>query len=67
MARTYDVYGVGHALVDIQYRVQPDFLATNQVEKGVMTLVDEDRQAHLAKAITDTPSPRPPAVQPPIP
>ena len=55
MTRTYDVYGVGHALVDIQYRVQPDFLATNQVEKGVMTLVDEDRQAHLAKAITDTP------------
>ena len=55
MTRTYDVYGVGHALVDIQYQVQPEFLAANQVEKGVMTLVDEKRQTDLATAISADP------------
>lgn len=55
MTRKYDVYGVGHALVDIQYRVQPQFLAANQVDKGVMTLVDENRQADLSAAIADDP------------
>ena len=34
MARTYDVYGVGHALVDIQYQVAPEFLAEHQSRKG---------------------------------
>ena len=55
MARTYDVYGVGHALVDIQYRVHPEFLSKNQIDKGVMTLVDEDQQNTLIEAITDEP------------
>ena len=51
MARTYDVYGVGHALVDIQYQVAPEFLAEHQIEKGVMTLVDEARQRTLTAAV----------------
>ena len=55
MARTYDVYGVGHALVDIQYQVAPEFLAEHQVEKGVMTLVDEARQHHLTAAVGGEP------------
>ena len=55
MARTYDVYGVGHALVDIQYRVVPEFLAEHQIAKGVMTLVDEARQRNLAAAVSGEP------------
>ena len=55
MARTYDVYGVGHALVDIQYQVAPEFLAEHQVEKGVMTLVDEARQRNLTAAVGGEP------------
>lgn len=51
MTRTYDVYGVGHALVDIQYQVAPEFLAEYQIEKGVMTLVDEARQRTLTAAV----------------
>lgn len=47
----YDVYGIGNALVDIVTEVDYDFFAKNQVEKGVMTLVDEKRQHHLVKAI----------------
>lgn len=47
----YDVYGIGNAIVDIITEVDHDFFAKNEVEKGVMTLVDEKRQLHLMKAI----------------
>ncbi len=40
----YDVYGIGHALVDTQYSVNADALAALGVEKGVMTLVDGARR-----------------------
>jgi sugar/nucleoside kinase (ribokinase family) len=47
----YDVYGIGNALVDIVTEVDQDFFEVNEVEKGLMTLVDEKRQLHLMKAI----------------
>ena len=47
----YDVYGIGNAIVDIVTKVEHDFFEKNEVEKGVMTLVDEKRQIHLMKAI----------------
>ncbi len=43
----YDVYGVGNALVDMEFEVTPDFLQEMNVQKGLMTLVDEDRQKEL--------------------
>ena len=49
--KKYDVYGVGNAIVDIITEVENDFFEKNQVEKGVMTLVDEKRQQHLMNAI----------------
>lgn len=47
----YHVSGVGNALVDIVTEVDAEFFTSHQVEKGVMTLVDEDRQHLLMKAI----------------
>jgi len=47
----YDVYGIGNAIVDIVTEVDLDFFTKNNVEKGVMTLVDDKRQAELMKAI----------------
>jgi len=47
----YDVYCIGNAIVDIVTEVEYDFFTKNEVEKGVMTLVDEQRQLHLMKAI----------------
>lgn len=47
----YDVYCIGNAIVDIVTEVEYDFFTKNEVEKGVMTLVDEKRQQHLMKAI----------------
>ena len=45
--KKYDVYGMGNALVDMEFEVSDAFLQTMGVEKGFMTLVDEDRQFEL--------------------
>lgn len=47
----YNVYGIGNAIVDIVTEVEHDFFTKNNVEKGVMTLVDEKRQVELMKVI----------------
>lgn len=47
----YDVFGIGNAIVDIVTEVDDDFFIKNEVEKGVMTLVDEKRQLHLMSVI----------------
>lgn len=47
----YDVYGIGNAIVDIVTEVDHNFFEKNNIEKGVMTLVDEKRQHQLIKAI----------------
>lgn len=41
----FDVFGVGNALVDIQARVDEPFLSELNVDKGIMTLVEDDQQA----------------------
>lgn len=51
MAKKYDVYGIGNAIVDIVTEVDLDFFSKNEIEKGVMTLVDEKRQHQIMKAI----------------
>lgn len=43
----YDIYAIGAALVDTEVEVTDSFLAENSVDKGVMTLVDQQRQAEL--------------------
>lgn len=47
----YDVFGVGNALVDIQARVEETLLSQLQIDKGVMTLVDNERQAQVLGAV----------------
>lgn len=51
MSRTFDVYGVGHALVDIQYSIAPERLGQLGIRKGVMTLIDEAQQEALLQAL----------------
>ena len=48
----YQIYGIGAALVDTEVVVSDEFLEQNQIEKGVMTLVDEPRQAELLNAFS---------------
>jgi sugar/nucleoside kinase (ribokinase family) len=40
----YNVYGLGNALLDIECEVEPETLQHLSLEKGVMTLLDEDTQ-----------------------
>ncbi|EQC49827.1 adenosine kinase [Bacteriovorax sp. DB6_IX] len=47
MTQKYHVYGIGNALVDMEFEVSTDFLNENSVEKGLMTLVEEERQDEL--------------------
>lgn len=49
--KKYDVFGIGNAIVDIVTEVEFDFFEKNNIEKGVMTLVDEKRQLELMKVI----------------
>ena len=49
--KKYDVTGIGNALVDIEFKVTDQFFQENGVEKGLMTLVDEERQNHLMRVI----------------
>ena len=49
--KKYDVTGIGNALVDIEFKVTDQFFKDNEVEKGLMTLVDEERQNALMEVI----------------
>lgn len=51
MSKKYDVYGIGNALVDLEFKVSDKFLYDHKVQKGLMTLVDEDTQFRLIGAI----------------
>jgi len=55
--KKYDVYGIGAAIVDIEVVVSNQFLSENKVEKGIMTLVDEERQHQLINALTSQKTP----------
>jgi sugar/nucleoside kinase (ribokinase family) len=50
--KKYQSYGTGAALVDTEVVVSDEFLKLNAIEKGVMTLVDEPRQAELLNALS---------------
>ncbi|MCB1707401.1 MAG: adenosine kinase, partial [Halioglobus sp.] len=45
--KKYVAYGIGAALVDTEIKVQDRDLVQMNVDKGIMTLVDEARQAQL--------------------
>ncbi len=48
-----DVYGIGHALVDLQYSISDSFLDGHGIAKGVMTLLSEDEQDTFCRALAD--------------
>ncbi len=52
--KKYDVYAIGNALVDIEYHANPHRLVELGIEKGVMTLIDEQRQNSLIAQLGDS-------------
>ncbi|MDB3887372.1 adenosine kinase [bacterium] len=51
MSKKFNVYGIGNALVDVVTEVSDQFLADYSIEKGLMTLVDEESQTRISNAI----------------
>lgn len=51
MSKKYNVFGIGNALVDIVTEVDDNFLNEHKIEKGLMTLVDEENQTRISNAI----------------
>ena len=49
----YDLYGLGNALVDLEYRVDDSFLTRHEVAKGHMTLVEAPRLKELMSATAE--------------
>lgn len=43
----YHVYGIGNALVDKEFEVTEEFLAEQGIEKGMMTLLEQEQQEKL--------------------
>ena len=43
MSVSYDVLGIGNAIVDVIARTEDDFLVRHRMNKGSMTLIDEPR------------------------
>lgn len=52
--KKYDVYGIGNALVDIEYHTSIEKLSELDIEKGLMTLIDEKKQNNLIAHLDDS-------------
>lgn len=48
---SFDVYGMGNALVDFEYQVSARFLEDNGVARGHTTLVNDARMAEIVEAL----------------
>lgn len=53
MPAKYDVLGIGNAIMDVIVPVSDAFLTLNTVEKGAMTLIDENRALDLHNKLSD--------------
>ena len=51
MDKNFDVYGLGNALDDMEFEVSPEFLEKMGIKKGLMTLVDGERQEEILKSL----------------
>lgn len=49
----YHVYGMGNALVDTEFEVNDQFLSDHEIEKGMMTLIDEEKHDSLLENLAD--------------
>ena len=52
--KKFDVFGIGNALVDCVCLVSDSFLDDNNIEKGLMTIVDDKKQESIIEKIKDT-------------
>ncbi|AXY56576.1 adenosine kinase [Acinetobacter chinensis] len=51
---TVDLFAIGNALIDQEFKVSDDFLLQQNLQKGTMQLTDGDSQAHLYNKLKET-------------
>lgn len=51
MSHTYDVLGIGNAIMDVIAPVEDSFLDNHEITKGAMMLIDEERAVALTDAV----------------
>ncbi|WP_373480837.1 adenosine kinase [Geminocystis sp.] len=51
MTKKYNVYGIGNALVDMEFKVTSELLSDLAIDKGVMTLMDETQQHKIIQQL----------------
>ncbi|MGB8623734.1 MAG: PfkB family carbohydrate kinase, partial [Paracoccaceae bacterium] len=51
MTKTYQVVGIGNAIVDVLTKCDDDFLSRMGIQKGIMQLVERDRGELLYEAM----------------
>jgi len=49
----YHIYGIGNALVDKEFEVEDSFFTDLNIEKGMMTLIEEDQLAERLAVLND--------------
>ncbi len=49
----YHIFGIGNALVDKEFEVDDAFFEQAGIEKGLMTLIDEDKQHELLALLSE--------------
>ena len=50
--KKYNIYGVGNALVDFEYEVDASLFEEQAIDKGLMTLIDEERHNALLERLS---------------
>ena len=53
MTDRLDIVAIGNAIVDVVAQVPDDFLATNGVEKGIMTIGQDDEKGEYVVETED--------------
>lgn len=50
---TYHVYGIGNALVDMEFETNEEFFKEKGIEKGLMTLIEKEQQEELLNGLEE--------------
>ncbi|MEM6303425.1 MAG: adenosine kinase [Pseudomonadota bacterium] len=53
MTKTYELVGIGNAVVDVITQCDDDFLGRMEIEKGIMQLIEQDRGETLYNAMDE--------------
>jgi len=51
----YQVYGVGNALLDMEFSVSVELLENLKIDKGVMTLIDQNQEQEMVTRLSHLP------------